>query len=170
MTNKRITLLLIALGACARLVPHPWNFTPILAIGLYAGVRSSKLWTAALVTMAALLASDALLGFYGGMWYVYAASLLPVLLGWIAQQRQTKVLGIVAAALASSLGFFVVTNAAVWATGTLYPHTWTGLVTCFAAGVPFYRNQILGDAFYTCVLFGADALFRAALTPRPRVA
>jgi hypothetical protein len=51
LVNRRIVLLLIALGACARLVPHPWNFAPIMAIGLYAGARSTKLWAGILLTL-----------------------------------------------------------------------------------------------------------------------
>ncbi len=169
--NQWITLLLIALGACARIAPHPWNFTPMMAIGLYAGARSAKLWVGVLVTMAALLASDAILGFYAGMWYVYAASLIPVLLGWLAQrQPRRRIAFIAASAIASGVSFFVITNAAVWATSNLYPHTWGGLATCFAAAVPFYRNQVAGDALYTFALFGADALFRATFYPKPEVA
>jgi hypothetical protein len=49
MQHNWIPALLIVLGACARLVPHPWNFTPIMAIALYAGARSTKFWTAPLV-------------------------------------------------------------------------------------------------------------------------
>jgi hypothetical protein len=51
-----------------------------------------------------------------------------------------------------------------------YPHTWGGLAACFAAAVPFYRNQIAGDAFYTVALFGADAIFRGAFHSKPQVA
>ncbi len=169
LTNKGIILLLIALGACARLAPHPWNFTPMMAIALYAGARSAKLWSGVLLTVAALLLSDAVLGFYAGMPYVYAASLIPVLLGRLARQRGG--IGFLAAsAIVSSVSFFVITNAAVWAAGHLYPHTGSGLAACFVAALPFYRNQILGDAFCTLALFGADALFRMAFHPKPQVA
>jgi uncharacterized protein DUF6580 len=170
LPNKRITLSLIALGACARLAPHPWNFTPLMAIGLYAGARSAKLWIGVLVTLLALTVSDAVLGFYAGMWYVYAASLIPVLLGRLAQQQQRRLSFVAGAAIASGVSFFVITNAAVWGTSNLYPHTWGGLAACFAAAVPFYRNQIAGDAFYTVALFGADAIFRGVFHPKPQVA
>ena len=111
MQNKWIPALLIALGACARLVPHPWNFTPIMAIALYAGVRSTKFWTAALITLGALLLSDSILGFYSGMPYVYAASLVPVALGSYIRERSS--LGAIAgSAVFSSVSFFLITNVA----------------------------------------------------------
>jgi hypothetical protein len=168
--NRRIILLLIALGACARVVPHPWNFTPMMAIGLYAGARSKKLWAGMILTIAALLLSDAILGFYAGMWYVYAASLIPVLLGRLARRPGTGIGFIATSTLLSSVSFFVITNATVWATSHLYAHTWGGLATCFVAALPFYRNEIVGDAFYTCALFGAEALFRASWNSKPQVA
>ena len=42
---------LVALGVCGRLVPHPSNFTPMMAIGLYAGAKSAKLRTGIFATL-----------------------------------------------------------------------------------------------------------------------
>ena len=53
---------------------------------------------------------------------------------------------------------FIVTNFGVWALGSLYPKTMEGLITCYLAAVPFFRNTLIGDAFYTAVLFGGFAL------------
>jgi len=164
--SKKIAAGMIGLGACARLLPHPWNFTPIMAIGLFAGAKAGKLRTGVLATILALLLSDAVLGFYRGMWWVYAASLLPVLIGKFLRPRESTG-AIAAAALLSSILFFLTTNFTVWATGTLYPHTVAGLAACYTAGIPFFQNQILGDAFYTFALFGGHAfLSRTALRMR----
>lgn len=156
-TDKKIGAAMVGLGACARLLPHPWNFTPMVAIGLYAGAKSKKLPAGVLITLLALVLSDAVMGFYRGMWYVYAASLVPVLIGYAIRNRE-GVAAIATGALASSLSFFFITNFMVWATGHMYPHTGAGLAACFAAGIPFYQNQIAGDAFYTLALFGGHAL------------
>lgn len=170
LVNKRIAVALIALGACARLAPHPWNFTPLMAIGLYSGSKFGKLRVGVLATVLALLVSDAVLGFYRGMWVVYLASLIPVLFGSLLRRKQFGPLGLVATALASSLSFFVLTNFAVWANGHLYPHTLSGLAACYTAAIPFYQNQIAGDAFYTAALFGVDALLRHQLEAQPQAA
>ena len=157
--NKKIFAAMVGLGACARLLPHPWNFTPILAIGLYAGVNAKKMRSGVLATFLALLLSDAAMGFYRGMLWVYAAWMIPVLIGRLIR-RKPGVTALAAGALFSSLSFFAITNFAVWAGGHLYPHTAAGLGACFAAAVPFYRNQFLGDAFYTVALFGGHAMIR----------
>jgi hypothetical protein len=153
---KRLWIGMVALAACARLVPHPWNFTPMMAIGLFAGTQARKAGTGVLATLSALVLSDAVLGFYSGFWYVYAAALIPVLLGRLIRDRK-GVGAIAAAAFASSLSFFLITNFMFWATGRLYPHTMAGLSACYLAGIPFYQNQALGDALYTVAIFGGYA-------------
>jgi len=57
-----------------------------------------------------------------------------------------------AASVLMSTAFFVLTNGAVWAMGQWYPESWSGLVSCYAAGVPFYRATLIGDLFFTGVL------------------
>ena len=167
--NKNVVPALVGLGALARLIPHPWNFTPMMAIGLYAGTRSAKLRTGVLVTLLALFLSDAVMGFYRGMWYVYAASLVPVLVGRFVGRRD-GIGAIVAGGLVSSLSFFFITNFMVWATGHVYPHSVAGLGASFVAGIPFYQNQLLGDGFYGVVLFGSHALISRFVLPQPRTA
>lgn len=167
--NKKIAVAMIGLGVCARLLPHPWNFTPVLAIALYAGVQFAKLRTAALATFLGLLLSDAVMGFYRGMWWVYAAWLIPLLIGRLVRRKPGLTM-IATGALCSSLSFFVTTNFAVWAGGRLYPHTAAGLAACYAAAIPFYQNQFLGDAFYTVALFGGHALIQSLARRQPRIA
>ena len=161
---KRLWIAMIVLGACARLLPHPWNFTPLMAIALFAGSHAQKAGTAVLTTLFALALSDAVMGFYSGFWYVYAAALIPVLLGRLIHNHEGAG-AIAAAAIASSLSFFLITNFMVWATGRLYAHTIAGLTACYVAGIPFYQNQLLGDAFYTLAMFGGYALLSRFFQP-----
>jgi len=158
---------MVVLGACARLLPHPWNFTPLIAIGLFAGSQARFAITGVLATLSALALSDAVMGFYSGFWYVYGAMIIPVLLGRLIRNRD-GVLAIVAAGLGSSISFFLITNFMVWETYSLYPHTMAGLATCFAAGIPFYRNQLMGDAFYIIALFGGHAALSRLWRPLPQ--
>jgi hypothetical protein len=61
---------------------------------------------------------------------------------------------VVAAMLSCSLIFFAVTNFAVWAFNGMYPMTFEGLAQCYLAAVPFLDKTVLGDLFWTAVLFG----------------
>src|ERR1700733_1949376 len=161
--GKRLWIALVVLCAAARLLPHPWNFTPLMAIGLFSGYQASKAATGILVTLSALALSDAVLGFHSGFWFVYAAALVAVLFGRIARNRGAG--AIAAGALGSSLSFFLITNFMVWATSGMYPRTAAGLATCFTAAIPFFQNQFAGDAVYTLALFGGYALLKRSFHP-----
>jgi hypothetical protein len=161
-TGKRWWIAMVVLAACARLLPHPWNFTPLLALGLFAGHQARHAGAAVLATLTVLALSDAVLGFDSGFWYVYGAAMISVALGrWT--RRRDSVGANAAGALGSSMTFFLITNFMVWAAGRLYPHTLPGLASCFVAAIPFYQNQLLGDAFYTMALFGGYALLQSRI-------
>jgi hypothetical protein len=140
-----------------------------MAIGLFAGSHGKKTSTGVLATLLALALSDAVLGFYPGFWYVYGAALIPVLLGRLIRSG-TGAGAIAAAAFASSLSFFLITNFMVWGTDGLYPHTMAGLSACYLAGIPFYRNQVLGDAVYTVAIFGGYAVLNRLCQPERQAA
>lgn len=166
--GKRMWIALVVLCAAARLLPHPWNFTPLMAIGLFSGYQASRAGTGVVVTLSALALSDAVLGFHSGFWFVYAAALVAVLFGRITRNRGVG--AIAAGALGSSLSFFLITNFMVWATSGMYPRTLAGLATCFTAAIPFFQNQFVGDAVYTLALFGGYALLKRSFHPAHQAA
>lgn len=160
MLKPRVLLIvtMIAAAAASRLIPHPPNMTSIAAIALFGGATLADKRLAFLVPLAALFASDLVLGFHNQMIAVYSSFALTVFLGlWLQLQRKTA-LTILGAAIASSLLFFVVVDLAIWLQGDMYPRTMAGLVACYTAALPFLRNQVLGDLLYTAVLFGGFAL------------
>jgi hypothetical protein len=148
---------MIFLAAASRLIPHPPNFTPLAAMALFGGAYISDKRLAFGLPLAALLLSDAVLGFYRDMIWVYGSFALIVWLGLQLQSRR-RLLPIAGAALAGSVLFFAITNLGVWASGGLYPRTLTGLGTCYVAAIPFFQNTLAGDLVYTALLFGGFAL------------
>ncbi len=167
MLNIRSFVLLgITLSAAAmRLVPHPPNITPIGAMALFGGAYFATRRTAFLMPLAAMYLSDLALGFfiYDFGWFhrfmpfVYVSFVATVCLGFLIRRRLTP-LTVGGAALAGSVLFFVVTNFGVWLVGNLYPKTIAGLAGCYVAAIPFFRNMLVGNAFYTLALFGGFAL------------
>ena len=143
---------LVLAAALSRLLPHPPNFTPIAAIALSSAVYLDKRY-AFVVPLAAMLISDYFIGFHDGMVWVYGCFVATGLIGlWLRSHKRP--LPIVAAALASSILFFAVTNFAVWLNGTMYPKTWEGLLACYVAAIPFFQNTVVGDLAFTAALFG----------------
>ena len=151
---------LIAAGALLRIAPHPPNFAPLGAIALFGGAVLPPGW-AIVVPLATLALSDAVLGTYPGMIWVYGSFVLITLIGMVLRQRRT-VLRLAGAALASSVLFFLVTNLGEWF-GPLYPHTLAGLWADYVAAIPFYWNTLLSDLGYTLAIFGVyDGALRLA--------
>jgi hypothetical protein len=164
MLNARIwgALVLIAGAAFARLVPHPANVTPIIAMALFAGASlSRKPWAIAIPVLAMFL-SDLALGIHDQMGAVYGSIVLVSLIGLLVQKRRSPAV-IAGASVASSLLFFAITNFTVWFQSGMYPRTGAGLVQCYIAALPFLRNGLLGDLAFTGVLFGAYALYTRAV-------
>ena len=170
--NARILTLLSAIAAAAalRLVPHPPNFTPIGAMALFSGAYFGRRSLAFVAPFAAMLLADAVLGFYPEAIFVYLSVAAIVLMGGLLAKRRT-VLKIGAAAIASSILFFLVTNFGVWAVMNYYPKTIAGLAACYVAALPFFQNTLAGDLFYAGLLFGGFALLeRAVPSLRPQTA
>lgn len=154
MNPRLATLLLIILGAALfRLMPHPSNVTPIAAMALFAGAYLPSKRLALIVPLAAMLLSDLLLGFHNTMLYVYVGMALTVAVGLLLRSRP-RVMPAIAASLAASTIFFLLTNFGAWATSGLYPQTAEGLTMAYTAGIPFFRNSLLGDLLFTALLFG----------------
>lgn len=159
MLNARVIALLAAIftAAAMRLLPHPPNFSPIAAMALFSGAYLPKRGMAFIAPLAALLVSDAILGFHALMPIVYGSVALVVCLGWLLASNRTAV-RIAVAAVAGSLMFYLITNFGVWAVGDMYPKTLAGLAACYVAALPFFQNSLAGDLFFTGLLFGGFAL------------
>ncbi len=159
MQKTRFAVLvgLMLAAAASRLLPHPPNLTPLAAMALFGGAFFTDKRGAFAVTLGAMFLSDLVIGLHRGIPVVYGCFALIVCIGmWLRTRRRP--LPVIAAALASSVLFYVVTNFAVWARGVLYPRTWEGLVACYVTAIPFFRNTLAGDLLYTAVLFGGFAL------------
>ena len=166
MVKSRVVLVIgvVVAAALARLVPHIPNVWPVDALALFGGAYLADRRLAFAVPLAAMMLSDTILGFdgLGTELAVYGCAAATVGLGiWVGRNR--SVLRIGSAAIAASLLSFVVTDLAVWAFGTLYPHTFAGLVACYVAAIPFLRNILAGDLAYTALLFGGFALLERNL-------
>ena len=152
--------LLILFGVVLRFLPHPANFAPIAAMGLFGGCYLRKRFAFAL-PLAAMLVSDFFIGFYSLkiMFSVYLSFALVGLIGiWIKNHK--SVYTVIGGTLIGSVLFYLITNFAVWAFGSLYPHTLIGLLGSYAAAIPFFKNSLMGNFFYVGVLFGSYELVR----------
>ncbi|MCP6718795.1 MAG: hypothetical protein KJI71_01005 [Patescibacteria group bacterium] len=150
-----IALVFILIGVLMRLVPHPPNFAPILAIALFGGTYLSKK-IALTLPIIAMIISDIFIGFYNPlvMASVYISFILTAVLGlWLKNNKRWYAVS--GSALLSAFLFFLITNFAVWAFGHMYSRDFFGLMQSYFMAIPFFKNTFLSNLFYVIVFFGA---------------
>ncbi|MGB9468670.1 MAG: DUF6580 family putative transport protein [Candidatus Acidiferrum sp.] len=162
--NKTALIYRISIVACfilfaafVRILPHPWNFTPVGAMALFSGAKLGRSWKAFLFPLIALFCGDLFVGFHRLMPVVYFSFCLSVWIG-IAFRRRQSLKPLSAATFLGALQFFLITNFGVWALENFYPRSLAGLTNCFIAAIPHFGNTLAGDSFYALGLFGGFAL------------
>jgi hypothetical protein len=152
-------------AVAVRFMPHPLAFTPVGAALLFFGSRSSRnrMW----IPLALLAGSDVVLTTlvyrYPFSWDHFVTWAWYGFMLWMGStlKENTGAVRILSTALAGSVSFFLISNFAVWAAWDMYPRTFAGLMTCYDAGLPFFRRGIEGDLLFTTLMFGAPVVLRA---------
>ena len=153
----------IAVVAHLRFFALPFSFMPVAAALLYFGARMPRkqMW----IPVVLLAASDVYLtrvtyaypltADHFVTWAWYAAM---VLLGGVLIKGFSAI-RIGAASLTASVSFFLISNFAVWMVWRdMYPKTFNGLIACYAAGLPFFRNAVASDLLFSAAFFGIGYL------------
>lgn len=176
MSNQQfrnlIIVALILAAAASRVIPHPYNFAPISAMALFGAAVFQSRALAIGIPLAATWLSDLLLNNYvynqhyvrftwidQGWYWMYGSFALIALVGMITL-RTISPARIIGSSLAASAIFFLITNFACWPGNTAYAQDLGGLMTCYAAGLPFIGGTVLGDLTYCGLLFGSFAVLQ----------
>jgi hypothetical protein len=158
---------LILFAAFSRMFPHPLNFSPLGATCLFGAAYFGKKWQAFIIPLVATWLSDLFINnviyaeyyptftwFYEGFYWQYASYIIIILFGSVIFKNIT-LSRIAAGALGSTAIFYLISNLGCWVGSTFYPQNISGLLACYAAGIPFAKATLLGDLIYSGVLFGA---------------
>lgn len=149
-----VILCLIVIAVLSRLLPHPPNFAPIGAIALFSGALfTSRTWSM-LAPLLIMFISDLILGLHTLIPTIYALFLLTTLIGNQLRDKIT-IPNVMGASLLSSILFFIGSNFMVWLGSTYYSQDLGGLIHCYVMAIPFFHWTVLGDLFYSGVLFSA---------------
>ena len=155
---------LIVIAVLCRFVPHVHNFSPVYGALLFGGAhlrRRDAVW----FSVALLAASDFVLN-----------SMYHVSIGWLELVQMTAFASIAligellrrttwrrlaGACVVSSLSFYLISNFGVWLGWNSYPHTWQGLVQCYVAAIPWYRQTLVSTFVYAGLFFGCYEIYAA---------
>ena len=180
MSNKKTTVLvfvlLIVVSALYRVWENrPMGFAPQIAMALFAGSVIKDKRFSFLVPLLSMLVSDVLYqvlyiegltripGFYSGIWANYVLFTLVTVIGFFINSKNIG--SIILGSLAGAIFFFITSNFLDWIGGGLdlfnhpYPKTFSGLMSCYAAGVPFFKNSLWATLTFNTIFFGSYYLY-----------
>ena len=132
--------------AASRFVPHPPNFTSLLALSFYIpailGVRFLPM------LIISFIITDLIIGFHSVTLFTWGSILLIGLMSkFFIANTKTRISGVL---IGASL-FFVITNFGVWSMGS-YGYTLEGLIACYTLAIPFFGNTIAGTIIFSAVI------------------
>lgn len=152
---------LILAAVIFRIIPHPFNITPMIAIALFAGAKFKDAKWAVVIPVVSLFISDVILSYtnhyellHNTIFFTYGSLLLIILLGRLLNNSATNTVKTVGFSLVSSLIFFIITNFGVWLFGNMYTLDFDGFIKCYVLAIPFNKFSWAGDLFFVLALFG----------------
>ena len=148
MNNRALIYSIVAVAILVqlRLVPHPHNFTPILAAGIFSGFYFRNFFLGLFIVILSMFLGDLYLGFHSTMFFTYISLAIAVVIGLLI--KQFKFLQITIGGLVSSVCFFLITNFGAWITLDMYEKNFAGLINSYTLAVPFFQNTLISTVLY----------------------
>ncbi len=161
------TIILIALTTACKFLfgaDLAWSgFSPVIAIALFSGMIIREKNMTFLLPLIALFLSDLAIqglykaglfpyaGFYAGQWINYLLLLSVTLVGWMLRGKSYA--GLFAGGIVAPTLYFLVSNYLVWkGSEAFYTQDFDGLMTCYTAALPFYKNSLIGTLVFLPVI------------------
>jgi len=153
--KKRIQFFLLPISlililSLSRLIPHPYNFTPILAVGIFSGYYFKNFILSSFIVISSMAIGDLFLGFHNTMLFTYASMAIAVSFGIMIKKFNFP--EIVLGGLLGSIVFFVVTNFGSWIFLDMYEKNFSGLLQSYILAIPFFHNTLISTLLYLTVL------------------
>ena len=150
--NKNFGFFLILILVFSRLIPHPPNFTPIIATAILGSYFFDNLTKSIFVILISMLISDFFIGFHSNMFFVYFAMLLIIILHFSLSIKLNYKNLLVYGFIASFI-FYLTSNFGVWLMGNMYAKNLSGLIQCYILAIPFFKNTLISTFIYMYPVF-----------------
>ena len=132
--------------AISRFVPHPPNFTSLIALSFYVPAILGLSYIPAVILSFAI--TDIVIGYHTGTFFTWGSVFL---IGIIAQSFSKTLISRLSGALIGALIFFLVTNFGVWASG-MYGYTVSGFIDCYFLAIPFFAYSLISTIMFSIII------------------
>ena len=143
--------------AASRFIPHPPNFTSLIALSFYVPVFLGLRYLPALIV--SFVITDLVIGYHTGTHWTWGSVILIGLIAPVFAKNFNTRLG---GALLSASIFFLITNFGVWSTG-LYGYTFNGFLTCYILAIPFFTYSLISTLLFSLVIEVGFKIYKTKL-------
>ena len=148
MNYIKISLGIFIALAASRFIPHPPNFTSLLALSFYIPALLGIRYLPALIVSFAL--TDLFIGFHGTALFTWGSVLF---IGFLSKYFIKNIISRITGALVGACIFFVITNFGVWSLG-IYGYTIDGIITCYVLAIPFFAYSLISTFIFSSIIEG----------------
>ena len=139
--------------AASRFIPHPPNFTSLIALSFYVPTLLGMRYLPVLIISFAI--TDLIIGYHTGTHWTWGSVLV---IGLISQYFNKNLSFRLSGALTGAIIFFVITNFGVWSTG-MYEYTFSGLAACYVAAIPFFTYSVISTLVFSLLIESVYKIF-----------
>ena len=146
MDYLKISVGILFALAASRFIPHPPNFTSLLALSFYVPALLGTRFIPAL--MLSFILTDIVIGFHNTTFFTWGSVLV---IGLMSNYFTNSILKRLSGALIGALIFFIITNFGVWSIGS-YGYTLEGLIICFTLAIPFFSYSLISTFVFSAII------------------
>ncbi len=146
MNYLKISLGIFIVLAASRFVPHPPNFTSLIALSLYVPLIFGLKFLPVLIL--SFIITDLFIGFHSLALFTWGSI---IFIGLISKFFKSKIHFRIFGALLGACLFFTITNFGVWSMGS-YGYTFEGLASCYILAIPFFGNTLVSTLLYSFLI------------------
>ena len=146
MNYLKFSLGIFFVLAASRFIPHPPNFTSLIALSFYIPIFLGIRFIPALLVC--FVITDIIIGFHALTLFTWGSVVLIGLIPKIFNQSITyRIFGCIVGAFI----FFLITNFGVWLIGS-YGYSLNGLISCYILALPFFGNTLIATIIYSFLI------------------
>ena len=154
MNYFKISLGIFIALAASRFIPHPPNFTSLIALSFYVPALLGIRYLPALV--ASFFITDLIIGFHSVTFFTWGSI---IFIGFGAKFFASTILTRISGSLLGACIFFIITNFGVWSIGS-YGYTINGLIMCYTLAIPFFTYTLVSTFIFSSIIEGIYRLYK----------
>ena len=146
MNYLKISIGIFLTLAASRFIPHPPNFTSLLALSFYIPALLGVRYLPALLV--SFILTDLVIGFHGVTLFTWGSV---IVIGFMSKFFVTNMKTRISGSLFGACLFFIITNFGVWSLGS-YGYTAAGLLTSYTLAIPFFAYSVISTIILSVVI------------------